>query len=133
MSKLWGSVLLETKIELSLCLCHSTLRSLISPKSVDGQGVNSTYIREGSEGLTRKVGYHCMKCDAYYDLTSEKLYTVNTKTVHSNFNREEQESGSFCQNKEPWPGFGPGTFALPRLESLLNKVPSPNPVQGHYL
>ena len=86
--------------------------------SLCGQGVNSTYVREGSKGRLRKIGYRCSKCDFYYDLTSEKLYTVNTKTVHNNFNREEQDSGSFYQNKEPWPEFGPGTFALPRLESL---------------
>ena len=85
--------------------------------SLCGQGVNSTYIREGSKGLTRKIGYHCIKCDDYYDLTSEKLHKVNTKTVHSNFNIEEQDSGSFWQNNEPWPGFGPGTFALPRQRS----------------
>jgi hypothetical protein len=28
---------------------------------------------------------------------------------------------------KPWPGFGPGTFALPRLEGL-DKSPSTNPV-----
>ncbi len=85
--------------------------------SLCGQGVNSTYVREGSKGMLRKIGYRCSRCDAYSDLTSEKLYTVDTKTVHSNFNREEQDSGSFWQNKEPWPGFGPGTFALPRQRS----------------
>jgi hypothetical protein len=47
--------------------------------SLCGQGVNSTYIREGSNGLIRKIGYHCIKCDSYYDLTSEKLIQLIQK------------------------------------------------------
>jgi hypothetical protein len=56
-------------------------------------------------------------CDAYYDLTSEKVYTVNSKTAYSNHVRKKQDSVILFENKEPWPGFGPGTFALPRQRS----------------
>ena len=56
-----------------------------------GQGINSTYIREGSKGLMRKVGFYCSYCDIYCDSTSEKLYTVNTKTVYSNIATKSEE------------------------------------------
>jgi hypothetical protein len=51
------------------------------------------------------------------DISSQKLYTVNPNTVYSNFGNEEPDSALFLENKEPWPGFGPGTFALPRQRS----------------
>jgi hypothetical protein len=56
-----------------------------------GQGINSTYVREGSKGLMRKVGFYCVYCDIYYDPKSEKLYTVNTKTVYSDIAIESEE------------------------------------------
>ena len=86
--------------------------------SLCGQGVNSTYIREGSKGMLRKIGYRC----SYYDLTSEKLYTVNAKTVRSNFNREEQDSGSFWQNKEPWPAWNTKRVTTNTTKSLIISV-----------
>ncbi|MFL6401632.1 MAG: hypothetical protein ACJ72J_18890, partial [Nitrososphaeraceae archaeon] len=45
----------------------------------------------------------------------------------------------FYKRRKPWPGFGPGTFALPRLYHLTDKIvaaPTPNPCQvchHHYL
>ena len=41
--------------------------------------------------------------------------TCNAVTEYCN--GKNLDSYSFCQNKEPWPGFGPGTFALPRQRS----------------
>jgi hypothetical protein len=82
-----------------------------------GNGIKSTYIREGSKGIAHKLGYYCFTCDAYYDLSSEKLYTVNTKTVYSGRDSKKLNLSLSLENKEPWPGFGPGTFALPRQRS----------------
>jgi hypothetical protein len=41
-------------------------------------GINSTYIRNGSKGSLRKIGYFCCNCSVYYN-TDKKLYTVNEK------------------------------------------------------
>jgi hypothetical protein len=85
-----------------------------------GKGINSTYIRHGTKGLLSKVGYYCSSCDAYYDLLSDELYTVNEKTVYSSFDAlfdEQQMNVEMSAKREPWPGFGPGTFALPRQRS----------------
>jgi hypothetical protein len=68
--------------------------------------------------MLRKIGYRC----SYYDLTSEKLYTVNAKTVRSNFNREEQDSGSFWQNKEPWPAWNTKRVTTNTTKSLIISV-----------
>ncbi|HZB73925.1 MAG TPA: hypothetical protein VE378_04190 [Nitrososphaeraceae archaeon] len=32
---------------------------------------------------------------------------------------------SFAKEGKPWPGFGPGTIAVPRLELELRRGPSP--------
>jgi hypothetical protein len=74
-----------------------------------GQHINSTYVREGSKGLMRKVGFYCSYCDIYYDPASEKLYTVNTKTVYSNIathSKEQPLTEYLSVKQEPWPGFG---------------------------
>ena len=67
-----------------------------------------------------KLGYYCRYCDTYCDPLREKLYTVNEKTVHG-FQRAAFAKRSTGENMsteiEPWPGFGPGTFALPRQRS----------------
>ena len=82
-----------------------------------GEGINSTYIREGSKGILCKLGYYCFTCDAYYDLPSEKLYTVNAKTVYSYFNNENRI----------WP------FFL-KIKSLGRDLdPGPLPYQGNAL
>jgi hypothetical protein len=90
-----------------------------------GKGINSTYVREGSKGVIRKVGYYCSDCDTYYDSASEKLYTVNGKTVYSNKAKELEEQSmteKLSVKEQPWPGFGPGTFALPRLGLIFSLV-----------
>jgi hypothetical protein len=33
-----------------------------------GEGINSSYIREGEKGLLKKTGYYCPACDIYYSL-----------------------------------------------------------------
>ncbi len=42
------------------------------------QGINSTYIRNGSKGSLKKIGYFCNMCNLHYDVNT-KLYTVNEK------------------------------------------------------
>ncbi len=40
------------------------------------QGINSTYIRNGSKGSLKKIGYFCCNCSVYYNI-DKKQYTVN--------------------------------------------------------
>jgi hypothetical protein len=85
-----------------------------------GKGIHSTYIRHGVKGIIHKVGYYCCYCDNYYDSTYEKLYTVNNKTVYSYRATKIEEptrTEKMSIEKEPWLGFGPRTFALPRQRS----------------
>ncbi len=42
------------------------------------KGLNSTYIRTGSNGSLKKIGLYCNVCALHYDST-QKLYTVNEK------------------------------------------------------
>jgi hypothetical protein len=72
------------------------------------QGINSTYIRVGEKSLLNKVGFYCSNCDIYYDL-NQKPYTVNKI-------EKTPILPSFRKTREPWPGFGPGTSALPRQQ-----------------
>jgi hypothetical protein len=58
------------------------------------------------------MGYYCADCDLYYTL-DEKPYTVN---MHS-YNQIVPSEKNYEHKNEPWPGFGPGTFALPRQRS----------------
>ncbi len=43
------------------------------------KGINSTYIREGKKSLLRKIGYHCLVCDIYYNLKSQMYSRKNSK------------------------------------------------------
>jgi hypothetical protein len=85
-----------------------------------GKGVNSTYVRQGIKGLMHKIGYYCSDCDIYLDPTTKKLYTVNKETLYS-YPRASPEEPPVIEKmsieKEPWLGFGPRTFALPRQRS----------------
>lgn len=60
------------------------------------QGINSTYIRNGSKGSFNKIGYFCNMCNLHYN-TDKKLYTVNEKlyTVSST----EDNTSIITQNK----------------------------------
>jgi hypothetical protein len=94
------------------------------------QGVNSTYIRVGEKSLLNKIGYYCGNCDIPYT-KNEKPYTVN-KIERSPI------LPPFYKTREPWPGFGPGTFALPRQRYDLDDDKelagaAPNPAQGSTL
>ena len=40
------------------------------------KGLSSTYIRSGSQGAFKKIGYSCTNCNIHFD---KKLYTVNEK------------------------------------------------------
>ena len=80
------------------------------------QGINSTYIRVGEKSLLNKVGYYCSHCDIHYDL-NQKPYTKNEKPYTVNKIEKPSILPPFYKTKEPWPGFGPGTFALPRQRS----------------
>ena len=73
------------------------------------RGLNSTYIRSGSHGIFKKIGYSCINCDIHYD---KKLYTVNEKlyTDYASM-KNSQISPKRTQNqKTPMlrPGFEPG-------------------------
>ena len=80
------------------------------------QGINSTYIRVGEKSLLNKVGYYCSNCDVYYDL-NQKPYTKNEKPYTVNKIEKTPILPTFYKTREPWPGFGPGTSALPRQRS----------------
>ncbi len=69
----------------------------------------------------RKVGFYCACCDIYYDSTSEKLYTVNTKTVYSDIATELEEQ--------------PQTEYLRAKQASLGRDldPGPLPYQGNAL
>jgi hypothetical protein len=99
------------------------------------QGINSTYIRVGEKSLLNKVGYYCSNCDVYYDL-NQKPYTKNEKPYTVNKIEKSPILPPFYKTREPWPGFGPGTSALPRLYPLIDKgvaAPTLNPPQDHHL
>jgi hypothetical protein len=80
------------------------------------QGINSMYIRVGERSLLKKVGFYCSECDMYFDL-KQKPYTNSEKPYTVNKMEKSQILPPFYKTGEPWPGFDPGTFALPRQRS----------------
>jgi hypothetical protein len=64
-------------------------------------------------------------------ISSNDDLSAYTQSLSSN--PQSLESSNKAKRSKPWPGFGPGTFALPRLNSLIATTPAPNPNQGcHY-
>jgi hypothetical protein len=96
--------------------------------SICHQGINSTYIRVGEKSLLNKVGYYCSNCDIHYDL-DQKPYTKNEKPYTVNNMEKTPILTPFYKTREPWPGFGPGTSALPRQRSTrLSYQGKPNKI-----
>jgi hypothetical protein len=69
-------------------------------------GLNSTYVRIGSLGSFKKIGYSCLYCDIHYD---KKLYTNSHKTE---ILKRNSDWASFSKQRMLRPGFEPGIVAL---------------------
>jgi len=69
-------------------------------------GLNSTYVRIGSLGSFKKIGYPCLYCDIHYD---KKLYTNSHKTE---ILKRNSDWASFSKQRMLRPGFEPGIVAL---------------------
>ena len=73
------------------------------------KGLSSTYIRSGSQGAFKKIGYSCTNCNIHFD---KKLYTVNEKlyTGYASMKNSQISSKWSPNSKSPMlrPGFEPG-------------------------
>jgi len=74
--------------------------------AICNKGLNSTYVRIGSLGSFKKIGYPCLYCDIHYD---KKLYTNSHKTE---ILKRNSDWASFSKQRMLRPGFEPGIVAL---------------------
>ena len=81
--------------------------------TICNKGLNSTYVRTGSLGSFRKIGYSCLACAIHYD---KKLYTVNEKlytdSSKTEIHKRSSNWPSFSKQRMLRPGFEPGIVAL---------------------